>query len=419
MRGFVFSGLLLVSATAFAADQEGSDLDALVTADQVQQTTDKASDWRCYIEAAFGDVAQRYGLPSYRTERVSADVALDKTFSPGWRLIFADRLDWDWQGESPGEYKTNTLKELYLSWQITPSEIVDIGRINTRYGVATGYNPTDYFRTNAIRDTVSVDPDSLRNNRLGSAMLRTQILWNGGGLTAMLSPKLADQATNDAFSPDFGASNNSNRWLLTASQQVTENFNPQILLFGEQGKSPQFGFDLTHVLGDATVAYVEWSGGQGASQYSEAMAASSREVFRNRLAAGATYTTANKISLTLEAEYNGAAVDRRDWSALGNGPLSIYEQYRDYVQQVQDLPTRKSLFFYGSWQDAMINHLDISTLVRQDLIDQSRLSWMEARYHWSHTDLALQWQRYGGKAGSDFGVIPQRTTVQTVVTYFF
>ena len=419
MRAMVFFGSLLLSAMAAAATPDDSDLDALNVADKAPTATEQASDWHSLVEGAFGDTAQRYGLPSYQTERLSVDLALDKTLAPSWRLIFADRLDWNWEGEDPTEYKINTLKELYLSWQIAPSEIVDFGRINTRYGVATGYNPTDYFRDDAIRSTVSVDPNSLRTNRLGSVMLRTQILWNGGGLTAIASPKLDNQASNDAFSVDLGATNNTDRWLLAVSQQLSDSLNPQFLLFGEAGKSPQIGIDLTRLIGDATVAYVEWSGGQGASLYSEALGAPSREVFRNRLATGVTYSTSNKISLTFEAEYDGAAVDSANWTALGQGPLPVYEQYRDFAQQVQDLPTRKSLFFNGSWQDAMVTHLDLSALMRQDLIDQSRLSWMEARYHWDHTDIALQWQRYDGKPWSDYGVIPQRTTWQTVVTYFF
>jgi hypothetical protein len=418
MRLFVFVALLSMCVSSYAGDHDNSDLAALATADQEQPLAEKASDWHTYVETAYAENTQRYGWPTYRMERLSADVAFDKTVAPGWRVIFADRLDWDWQGESPNEFKTNTLKELYGSWQVTPNEIVDFGRINTRYGVANGYNPTDYFRSDAVRNAVSVDPDSLRNNRMGSVMLRTQYLWNGGGVSAMLSPKLTNQATTDAFSPDFGATNHDYRYLIALSQQVVDNVNPEFLLYGEQGKSAQFGFDLTHVIGDATVAYVEWSGGQGAMQYAQALDEPMRTAFRNRAAAGFTYTTSNKISLTLEAEYDGAAPDNGAWNALRYGALPTYEQYRNDVQDAQELTTRKALFCYASWQDAMINHLDLTALARQDLIDQSRLDWFEARYHWSHTELALQWQRYGGKPWSDYGAVPQRTTWQTVLTIF-
>lgn len=419
LREILWTGLILFSASAYANEQDSSDIDALSMADQAQPIADKASDWRMFLETAYADNAQRYGWPSYHMERLSADVALDKTIFSGWRLIFADRFDGDWQSESPTAYRTNTLKELYASWQMESNEIVDFGRINTRYGVGSGYNPTDYFREDAVRNTVSIDPDSLRNNRLGSVMLRSQYLWTGGGASLMLSPKLTDGATSNTFSPDFGATNHEDRYLLAISQQIVENVSPQFLVYGEQGKSAQFGFDLTHVIGDATVAYIEWSGGRGNTQIDEAFGTQSDNGFRNRVSAGLTYTTDNKISLTLEGEYDGAAPDSGAWSILQKDPLASYEQYRDYVQNVQELTTRKALFCYASWQDAMVNHLDLTAFTRQDLIDHSRLDWFEARYHWDHTDLAVQWQRYSGAAWTDYGAVPQRTTWQTVLTYFF
>ncbi|HEX7641615.1 MAG TPA: hypothetical protein VF472_05315 [Burkholderiaceae bacterium] len=421
MKRFLILALLLpASAQAAQATQAADDeLGALKVADQAPAEVRQAADWRIFVEAAYGGTQQRYGLPAYENGRLSVDAALDKTLKPGWRLVFADRLDWDWQGQAPDQAKINTLKELYLSWHISSDEIVDAGRINTRYGVATGYNPTDYFRDGAVRSIVSVDPSSLRNNRLGSVMLRGQTLWQGGSLTAMFSPKLESEPGSGPFNVDFGATNRVNRYLLVASQQFSDTFNPQVLLYGEQGRSPQMGLDLTRLFGDATVAFVEWSGGRSASAYAHALGGPEREVFRNRLAAGLTYSTDNKISVTLEAEYDGAALDKAGWNALPLRGQPAYLQYRDYAQAAQDLPTKEALFAYASWQDAGIAHLDLTALVRQDLTDQSRLSWIEVRYHWEHVDMALQWQRYGGKAWSDFGALPGRTSWQTVATYYF
>ncbi len=415
----VLSVLSALPDLAQAAPPGDDELDALNVADRANTKVEQAADWHTFVEAAYGDTAQRYGLPSYQNGRLSIDTSLDKTLAPGWRLVFADRLDWEWQSEAPDQARINTLKELYLSWHVSPEQIVDVGRINTRYGVATGYNPTDYFRDDAVRSIVSINPSSLRNNRLGSVMLREQTLWDGGSLTALVSPKLESTPSSEPFNVDLGATNHVNRWLLAASQQFSDTVNPQVLLYGEQGKSPQMGLDLTRLFGDATVAFVEWSGGRSASEYAEALGGPEREVFRSRLAAGFTYTTNNKISVTLEAEYDGAALDKANWAALGQGSAARYLQYRNAVQGAQDLPTKEDLFVYASWQDAGITHLDLTALVRQDLTDQSRLTWMEARYHWDHVDLALQWQRYGGRPWSDFGVLPGRTTWQTVATYYF
>ena len=78
----------------------------------------------------------------------------------------------------------------------------------------------------------------------------------------------------------------------------------------------QVGFNLNGLLNDATVAYVEWSGGRSRSLLSQALNSADDTSFRNRLATGMTYTTSDKLSLTLEYEYNGAGLDQAAWENL-------------------------------------------------------------------------------------------------------
>jgi hypothetical protein len=410
---------MLLAAADLPQPALADDADALLLADTGSSKVKVASDWQWYAEAALGQSTPRNGSAATSNQRLSLDMQFDKTFAPSWRAVMADRLDVNWPAQVADQHGINTLKEAYLSWQLQDDRMVDLGRVNARYGVATGYNPTDFFRTAAIRSLVSVDPGSLKKNRMGSAMLRGQALWSGGSLTALYSPKLADQPDAAAFSADFGATNNQPRWLLSASQQLTQNLNPQWLIFGAEGQSPQLGFNLTTLLGDASVAFVEWSGGRSRTQSSQALQTAGDSAFRNRLATGATYTAQNKLSLTLEYEYNGAALGEADWNALMRGSPVVYGQYRNWVQYMQELPTQQAVFLYAGWQDAMINRLDLSAMLRFNVADQSRLSWLEARYHWDRVDLALQWQLNSGNAGSEYGAAPQRTAWQALVRYYF
>jgi hypothetical protein len=235
----------------------------------------------------------------------------------------------------------------------------------------------------------------------------------------LYSPKLADQPNSATWNPDWGSTNNQNRWLLSLSQQLSEDITPQWLLYREGNRPPQLGFNLTKLLNDATVAYVEWSGGRAPSLLSQALNRADDSVFRNRLAAGATYTTSNKMSLTLEYQYNGAGLSATEWDALPRNSLPAYGQYRGAVQTAQDMPTRHALFFFGVWQDAMINRFDLSAMVRFNADDRSRLSWLEARYRWDRADAALQLQHNSGSALSEFGASPQATIVQALARYFF
>ncbi|OGB35088.1 MAG: hypothetical protein A3F78_18930 [Burkholderiales bacterium RIFCSPLOWO2_12_FULL_61_40] len=392
---------------------------ALMLADQATTATERAKDWQLSVEGAFGETGQRYGKGQLQHQRLSLDLQIDTAFSEGWRAVLSNQLDQRWQYQFSDASSTNTLKEAYLSWQPSPQRALDVGRINARYGVASGYNPTDYFRSGANRSIVAIDPASLKKNRQGSVMLRGQALWGGGSLTAIASPHLADQPSDAAFSLDLGATNRQDRWLLALSQPLGETLTPQWLLYGENTQAPQLGFNLTGVLGQATVAYVEWSGGRSASQLAQALQGADDSAFRARWATGLTYTTANKLSFTVEYDFNGAAPDAQAWDTLGQQAPQAYAQYRAWAQNQMELPTRQSLFLYASWQDTLVNQLDFNAMLRHNLDDHSQLAWLEARYHWSHTDLALQWQRHSGKPGSEFGALQQEQVVQVLLRHFY
>ena len=256
MRALALAGLL-IAAAALADDADEA---ALALADKTQTKVETPSAWRTSTSAALIESQPRSGDATH-AQRLSVDTQYDARFASNWRVVFADRLDLAWRGEPTYDDFINTLKEAYVSWQPQPQNILDLGRVNLRYGVATGYNPTDFFRAGAVRSVVSVAPASLRENRLGTAIVRGQTFWAGGALTALYAPKLADRPNSSPFSLDFGSTNSEQRWLFAYSQKVAADFTPQFLLFGETHDAPQFGLNLTTLLNDATVAYLEWSGG--------------------------------------------------------------------------------------------------------------------------------------------------------------
>lgn len=408
--------LMLLAPLAYAASSD--DLDALSLADAAPAQVQRASDWQIFTEATVGNASRRDGVSPSSSQRLSLDVRLDKTLAPGWRGVMADRLDMTWAGDLASEGHVNTLKEAYLSWQVQPSLALDAGRINTRSGVASGYNPTDAFRDGTVRSVVSSAPSSLRENRLGSGMLRAQQLWDGGALTALLAPKLGDAPSNRPFALDFGASNPRTRWQLGVSQQLSEDINPQLLLYGEQGQSPQLGVNLSLLLNDALVTYVEYAGGNTPSSLGRSQGIDDSR-YRSRLASGLTYTFPSKLTLTLEYQYDGGALDADGWQALRNGSPQRYGQYRGVVQSRQDLLTREATFAYASWSDLGISHFDLTGFVRRDLIDRSSMLWLEGRYHFDQVDVALQWQRNIGSARSNYGAMPQAQSWQALIKYFF
>jgi hypothetical protein len=413
----MFALLLLAAALPAAA---GDDDDAALSlADKTTAVAAQTSNWHLYLEAAGTEA--RPQIPGYAVhgERLSFDVKYDDTFVPGLRAVFSDHVDTTRMDGIPGDQNINTLKEAYLSWHAQTDFIADLGRINIRNGVGYGYNPTDYFRADAVRSIISLDPASLRENRLGSVMVRGQKLWDSGSLTALYSPGLVDQPTSNGFSPDLGATNRQGRWQLALSEKFTDKISPQWLLTGGERQSPQLGMNLSALANDATVVYLEWSGGRKTPLLAQALMSPGNEAFRSSISTGLTYTTPNNISLTAEFEYNGAGLDQTNWNALQRGPLQIYGLYRVFVGNVLDLPTTRNLFFYSMWQDAMIKHLDLAAMVRYDAVDYSRLQWVEARYHWTRVDIALQLQIDNGHLTSDFGALPDRRLWQALARFYF
>lgn len=406
--------LLPLSLRAQPVDMDSS---ALQLADQTPEVAPAAaSDWRNFIEA--GNVlSRRTDGRLARSQRLSLDVQSDQIILTDLRLIFANRLDIN--SQSNGDHAINTLKEAYLGWRLDERTLLDVGRINVRHGVASGYNPTDYFRSGAVRSVVSIDPASLRENRQGSLMMRGQRLWDSASLSVLFSPDVHRPPNTGGLNLDLGATNQHNRYLLALSPTLTPGFTPQFLLYQESGQPLQCGLNLTALANDNTVAYLEWSGGQRPSLQARATTpAPPATTWYNQLATGLTYTTPTKLSLTAEYHYHGDALAQADWDALRRGTPAIYGRYRGWLQEAQESPTRQAIFMHVRWQDALHPGLDLSLMHNLDLIDHSRRHWLEARYHQGQWEYALQWQAQHGTPLSTFGALPDSRSWQAVLRYY-
>jgi len=392
------------------------DLDALSLADKASEaSTQPARPWRLFVEGAVGRGRLRGTDPSFGIYRGSIDFRFDDHIAPQLRAVFSDRLDAvDSDGIPPGD-NVNTVREAYLSWARTDHQIFDLGRVNIRNGAAMGFNPTDWFKANALRAIVDPDPAVLRENRQGTVVLQAQQLWSEASLTATISPRLARSADSATFALNVGATNPSNRYLVAGSYKFSDKFNPQLLVFGGNDDPAQVGFNLSTLLGDAVVAFGEFTAGRGTTLVAQALALPEANSNQQRAAVGLTYTTGFNLSLTAEAEYNSAAPSGDQWHLL---PASTQQQVLATAQALQDLPTRSQWFLYANWKDLMVRRFDVSAFLRQDMQTSSRAFWLEGRYAWDRAELALQWQVFSGSEGTVYYAVPQQQTVQVVLRVY-
>jgi len=483
-RVWLLLAALALAGPALAADED-KDLDLIpqtVPAPAAGETNAREPNppgskfsGRVFIQNALGFTSLRDDLlvpfppplPPRWEERLLADARIEWSLAPDAFVLYSGRLNLlaeENLGFPNRGNVTHDWRELYASVEPRPRDYLDGGRINLKSGVALGFNPTDFFRARAVVDPLTADPSALREDRLGALMVRAQHVGEGASVSAAFAPRVTDPAPIGTdpyrgFDPLFDHTNGSNRWLLKGAMKLGD-MDPEAVIFGEDGHW-KIGGHVSRPIGQASVAYLEWSGGRRRGILDEAIAFGQRtgtippsapaplaqgneNRFRSQLALGASYTTESKLTLNLEYHYNEAGFSRSDWDrwfALGDasaslsprsdpgvsprrGPGSDLSQelwyIRGYASDFQEPLYRHGIFLRGDWVDFLVPKLELTGFVLADAGDGSALMQLEASYsasdHWTFGVLA------GGTTGgraSDFGSLPRAASVLFKATRYF
>lgn len=340
----------------------------------------------------------------------------------------------------------NDFREGYVTWQPMLDSTVEVGRVNVKEGVALGFNPTDFFKTRTLVDQVSQDPSVLREDRLGTAMVRVQHVWDGSSVNVAFAPKLVSPSGIDfglqpAFNPSFGQTNDHYRVLVTASHDFGYDLAPQILVYHEATET-KFGANITHAVGNSVIAYAEWAGGRqldlidSAVQFGEATGAltpaavgpfaSQGKSFMNDLTVGASWSPTAKTMFNLEYIFHQAGFSKSDWNNWFNTGTSVPSAaaalwyVRLYALDQEEPISEHQIFIRGSWADAFVRNLQLGAFAFVDLLDGSTQGQVSASYNLS--DAWTLGALVGASLGaprSDFGSVPQSVSgILQVVHYF-
>ena len=453
--GEVICAFFLLLSPALAADED-TDLNLIPPAAQaappaVVPVPASSATQRNYLEDAFTFTPLRNDLlvpyppptPASWEDRLFLDSRDEWNLGNNVTLDYSGRFNLRAANDIPfpsHESVRNDLRELFLSLQPDDSTWIDLGRVNVKSGVAVGYNPTDFFRTRAVVEPLTADPTILREDRLGTLMLLGQHVWTGGSVTAVFAPKVTQPTaiyTNidlPSFDPMLDRTNAQDRFLLKSSVAVSNDFSPELLLY-HAGDRTQVGTNLTVGIGQQTIAYVEWAGGERASLIADALAygrqtgtlpkqappvipADATQYFQNDLAAGFSYTPVDtKLTLNLEYHYHEAGFTSQDWrnwfnAAAQHGNIPGVDPalwyIRSYAQDQQEPETRHSAFVRADWTDAFVTDLELTALANINLQDGSGLLQATADYYLSRvwTIGGQATLTFGGRR-SEFGSLPQ------------
>ena len=461
-RGMGRSLLLLALAWSGAAlAQSDSDLALIPPDSQAPPKVSAAgSGQNIYLENALTAVSLRDDLrepapPSYDwQERLLLDARDSWEVGRTTRFIFSDRLNLRDESDlsfPDQESIVNDLREAYVEWRPADQTYLAFGRINLKSGIALGYNPTDYFKARTVSEPLSADPTVLREDRLGTVMLRLQHIGRGGSFTLAFAPRLQRQSpiySNTAlpsWNPMLSRTNSDNRLLLKGTIDLSPDLSPEVLVYHDS-LATRVGLNLSMTLGQSVVGYVEESAARERDLIAQALdfghatdalpagapdepPPSPGSSLKNELAVGASYTTPGRVTWNFEYHLDQAGFTARDWNrwfAIGGAPtappaLTNELWYiRGYALDQQEQLTEQAAFVRADWTDAFGLDLELSGFVSVDLRDGSGQAQGEADYYLSDAwTLGLLAAGDFGSPRSDFGSLSTAYSVLLSVRRYF
>jgi hypothetical protein len=370
---------------------------------------------RAYLEDALTGWLNRSLLVPDPTQtpnwqnRTSLDFDCSWQFGEKVRLSLSNRLN-AFEGDTitfpSGENVRNDFREGFLSWEIFQRTYLEAGRINLKNGTALGYNPTDFFKSRTMVNIASIDPSALREDRLGSIMVKGQRIWNNGAVTLAFSPRVVTQSPllitqHASFDPLFGQTNSDNRFLASLSYNIAD-LNPQALIFFDN-VGTHIGVNISRVMSSSVVAYAEWSGVQEASLTKRAVTFGQNtgslpqgspllpqtdtwKSFQNDLALGVSWTSSFNMTINLEYHYHQAGfgtADFNNWVSLGSANPQLASEFwfiRQYAADQQEPLMQHEFFLRFDWPDIIPSKLNVGAVMFVSPNDGSVLTQASAQY---------------------------------------
>lgn len=330
------------------------------------------------------------------------------------------------------------LREAAVQRQLNDANVAEIGRVNLRQGAALGFNPTDYFKTFATVDTTTRDPQAQRVDRLGTVMLDGQHVAGQGSLLVALAPRLTDPSSLIDPPPQehlrLGDTNGETRLLIKGVVPLNDSISPELLAF-KDAIGWRFGVNVTQAFGRQTIGFAEYSGGRRKPLFQRALeggvtrgdlppsalgvAPAVDAHWQNDLALGGTWTSTNRLSLTVEFDYHQAGFSDTDWErwfalgASGSDGALLAQYVRGYAAASLEPLFRRGLFLRAQWdQAAGYRDLTLNGLVSHSLDDGSSLGQVGMEYRLSEANRIRALALFTTGAGNSlYGSDPARYAI--------
>lgn len=356
--------------------------------DPVVPAGQKGPDWAQRFDLRmFGhhSASERIGLLANLRLRTQATGGEDYRFGPGSHL---------------------DVQELAVDVKAADWLTVEAGRINVRNGVATGFNPTDWFKADSLVVADSFDTVDRREDRLGTVVL--QGVWHNEKAVLVTGYRVPVAGGTDTWLSDrsfFGQgldrTNGQSAVYAKLTPLGSQNLSTTLNAFYEPDQ-PGLGAEASGAVSETLVLFAEWFAQRRRSLVDESrrlvplprsvadrLGAKDGRRLLNQAAVGATWSlpleaVGNKdVSLTAEYHYNQAGLSKGEvdaWFDAGlsgaarSGPLWAV---RGTAVRLQEPLTRHELFLRFSYKEvvtdvdvgaiAFVSPQDGSALVQADV----------------------------------------------------
>lgn len=330
------------------------------------------------------------------------------------------------------------LKELYYKGKINTKNIFEIGRINIKNGLARGYNPTDYFKGGASFIN-SKDPKEIKENRLGSVMIKDTIFLNDFTIKAIYSPKISvdkngTYSSKEHFGFNLDKTNYENRFTLAVDYNGFKDISCIVILHKNEDDL-NLGFNLSYIK-NSWIFYTENSYKNSKDDFTKTVEKlnlhptiqnhfkkDEKNIYQSVI--GFKYTSTNNLVATLEYIYNHMGLDKDnwdDWFELASLNPSFENQLNaisGYMNEGENIKSKGSLFLHLHNMDMFIN-TDGSVLIKLNTYDKSFLSQVGIEYSYSdNVQLNGYLKNYFGKAKSEYGSLNNDSELLLEIKYFF
>jgi hypothetical protein len=390
----------LASGVQAQAQAQAIDPLALTPTDDTPDPTPfRSSGLRVEVQAQTADLRFKPAGQARQQQRGVLDFRREWTLHPHLKLGLSNRLEQ--VHADTGSATRHALREAYASWRWGNDSgdgldsYLDIGRVQWRSGVASGFNPSDFLKRGAVLDLGTQNPQALRENRLGTVMLRQQWLGQFGSVQLAYIPQLSSRPSTapqaNPRDPAWARTNAEDAALLRFAPKTGETWTAEGLLYARAGEPLRSAINLTGAVGDAWIVHAEWAGGRSSRGVDRSSTSTASSRHEQELAVGASWTTPWGWIATVERHQSSTVGSSDAW------------------------------FTRLAWDNAFgLRHINLAAFARINSNDHSRLWQLDARWHLNDRhSLALIWGQYGGSPRSEYGRVPtHRYGLATWTVYF-